>query len=64
MALRDLGPQALVSRNICYQQHQFLIRSLEDMSSDGRKDRHNSDSTLPKNNIRGTSKVINKGFNK
>jgi hypothetical protein len=36
MTLKDLGPQALVSRNICYQQYQFLMRGLGDMSSDGR----------------------------
>jgi hypothetical protein len=40
MTLRDLGQPA----NICYQQHQFLIRGLGDMSSDGRTDRHNGDS--------------------
>jgi hypothetical protein len=38
MTLSDLGPQTLVSRNICYQQHQFLMRGLRDMSSDRRTD--------------------------
>jgi hypothetical protein len=38
MTLRDLGPQAPVWRNICYQQHQFLLRGLGDMSSDGQTD--------------------------
>jgi hypothetical protein len=28
MTLKYLGPQALISRNICYQQHQFLMRGL------------------------------------
>jgi hypothetical protein len=36
MTLRDIDPQAFVSRNICYQQHQFLIKGLGDMSLDGR----------------------------
>jgi hypothetical protein len=34
MTLRDLGPQALVSRNICYKKNEFLIRSLGNLSSD------------------------------
>jgi hypothetical protein len=48
MTLRDLGSQALVSRNICHLQHQFLMRGLGDMSSDGRTDRHNGNSMLPR----------------
>jgi hypothetical protein len=51
MTLRNLGPQALVSRNICHQQHQFLMRGLEDMSLDscpkGQPSRLNGDSMLP-----------------
>jgi hypothetical protein len=31
LTLRDLGPQTLVSKNNCYQQHQFLIRGFGDM---------------------------------
>jgi hypothetical protein len=38
VTLADLGPQFLVSMNICDQQHLYLIRSLGDMSSDGRTD--------------------------
>jgi hypothetical protein len=38
MTLRNLGPQALVLKNICYEQHQFLMRGLGDMSSDGQTD--------------------------
>jgi hypothetical protein len=40
MTLNDLGPQALVWWNICYQQHQFMVRGLGEMSSneDERKD--------------------------
>jgi hypothetical protein len=38
MTLRDLGPQALVSRNICCQQYQVLMRGLGDMSLDGQTD--------------------------
>jgi hypothetical protein len=35
MTMRDLGPQALVSRNILHRQHHLLMRGLGDMSSDG-----------------------------
>jgi hypothetical protein len=53
MTLRYLGPQAIVSRNICYQQHQFLKRGLGDMSlADGWTDGHNGDSMLPRNFFR------------
>jgi hypothetical protein len=45
MTLKDLGPQALVSKNIYYQQHQFLMRGLGNMSSDG----HTGDSMLTPN---------------
>jgi hypothetical protein len=37
MTLRDLGPQALVSRSICYQQHKFRRYELGQM--DGRTQR-------------------------
>jgi hypothetical protein len=50
VTLRDFGQQTLVSRNICYQRHQCLMRSLGDMSSDGRTERrtdgHNGDTML------------------
>jgi hypothetical protein len=39
MTLRGLGFHALISKNIYYQQHRFLIRGLRDMSYNGRKGR-------------------------
>jgi hypothetical protein len=35
MILRDFGEEAFVSSNIHYQHHQFMMRGLGDMSSDG-----------------------------
>jgi hypothetical protein len=53
MTLRDLGPQTLVSRSISYQQHQFLMRGLGDISSDiqteVQRDGHNGDGMLHEN---------------
>jgi hypothetical protein len=50
MTMRDLGPQALVyKRNTCYQQHQFLMKGLGDMSLDGQTDGHNGKNMLPRN---------------
>jgi hypothetical protein len=58
MTLSDLGPEALVSRNICYQQHQFLIRGLEDMSLNGQNNRWTQQQQLAPQNFSGSIQIF------